>query len=59
MLETPSPAAVFGPRVFYCQVGLVTMLCEQNQVHLMGGWPMPGTDDNEKHRFFKQARHAH
>lgn len=37
----------------------MTMLCEQNQVHLMDGWPMPGTDDSEKHKFFTQARHVH
>ena len=32
------------------------MLCEENQVHLMDGWPLPGTDDEDKHRFFRQAR---
>ena len=37
----------------------MTMLCEHNQAHLMDGWPMPGTDDSEKHRFFTQVRHAH
>lgn len=34
------------------------MLCEQHQAHLMDGWPMPGTDDDNKHAFFKQARLA-
>lgn len=34
------------------------MLCEQHQAHLMDGWPMPGTDDDKKHAFFKQARLA-
>lgn len=37
------------------QVGLATMLCEQHQAHLMAGWPMPGTDDDKKHTFFKQV----
>ena len=40
------------------KVGLATMLCEQHQAHLMDGWPMPGTDDDKKHAFFKQARLA-
>lgn len=38
------------------QCGLATMLCEQHQDHLMDNWPMPGTDDDKKHAFFKQAR---
>lgn len=38
-----------------CQVGLATMLCELHQTHLLDGWPMPGTDDDKKHAFFKQA----
>lgn len=31
------------------------MLCEKHQAHLMNRWPMPGTDDDKKHAFFKQA----
>ena len=31
------------------------MLCELQQAHLMEGWPKPGTDDDKKHAFFKQA----
>eukprot|EP00752_Nemacystus_decipiens_P014974 g13332.t1 len=41
------------------EVGLATMLCEQHQAHLMGGWPMPGTDDDKKHAFFKQVQSLH
>ncbi|CAM9236981.1 unnamed protein product [Ectocarpus sp. 6 AP-2014] len=41
------------------ECGLATMLCEQHQAHLMDGWPMPGTDDDKKHAFFKQVQTLH
>eukprot|EP00903_Cladosiphon_okamuranus_P009881 g9386.t1 len=41
------------------EVGLATMLCEQHQAHLLDGWPMPGTDDDKKHAFFKQVQSLH
>ncbi|CAN0024498.1 unnamed protein product [Pylaiella littoralis] len=41
------------------QMELATMLCEHDQAHLMDGWPMPGTDDDEKHAFFKQVKTLH
>jgi hypothetical protein len=37
-------------------IGLVTLLQEAGQGHLMANWAMPGTDDDAKRSFLQQVR---
>lgn len=54
MLFAPPLLAISIPPASL-QARLALELVQSGQAHLFASWPAPGSDDDDKHRFFKQV----